>query len=623
MTAAVRRAGRGQAGGQGAGKLLVLKRKRILARFSMRFSMRFLAPLAIAPLLLSLVVPWRAPVAAQQTVLESSVAQSSGTAASQVATSLHAMVVSQEGEATRIGLDVLKRGGNAVDAAVAVGFALAVTTPKAGNVGGGGFMLVHLAAGNQNVAIDYRETAPAATTADVFLAPDGQADPAKSRDSGLGVGVPGTVAGLSLALERFGSGKFTLAELIAPATRLAREGVVVKDDLYDSLRLTRQSLLRWPSAARIFLKPDGSMPAVGDRLIQPDLAETLETIGREGPRAFYIGPIADKIVASVQQAGGLMTRGDLKNYMPIVRNPIYGTYRGYGIVSMPPPSSGGVHLVEMLNILEGYPSRAVGDGSPAALHLQLEAMKLAYADRAEYLGDSDRVDVPLDRLISKGHAGELRSNIDPYRARPSREIRPDIAVPSGGRNTTHFSIVDNAGNVVSNTYTLNFSYGLGLVADGTGILLNNELDDFSAKPGAPNAYGLVGGSANAPGPGKRPLSSMTPTIVFRDTKPVLVTGAPGGSRIITTVLQVIVNAIDGHKSIGDAVAAPRVHHQWSPDEVVVERSFPSDKIRALSAMGHKVSISPLFGSAHSIAISPQTITGAADLRARGATAAGY
>jgi len=565
---------------------------------------------------------WPAAVPAQQRFHENLVEQSSGAPAAQVATARHGMISSQDRQATRIGLDVLERGGNAVDAAVAVGFALAVTVPKAGNIGGGGFMLVHVAGRNENTAIDYRETAPAATAVDVFLGPDQQADPAKSWDSGLGVGVPGTVAGLSLALDRFGSGKFTLAELVAPAVRLAREGIAIKDDLYDSLQREQQRLARSPTAARIFLKPDGTAPALGDKLVQPELAEVLETIGREGPRAFYIGPIADQIVASVRQAGGLMTRGDLENYMPVIRNPVYGTYRGYEVVSMPPPSSGGVHLVEMLNILEGYPSGFVGSRSAAALHLQLEAMKLAYADRAQYLGDSDSVDVPLERLISKSYATELREKIDLRHATPSREIRPDIVVPSGG-NTTHFSVVDEAGNVVANTYTLNFSFGLGLVAEGTGILLNNELDDFAAKLGAPNAFGLVGGAANAPGPGKRPLSSMSPTIVFKDTKPVLVTGAPGGSRIITTVLQVIVNAIDGHMTIGDAITAPRVHHQWSPDEVVVEPHLSTDKAGALAALGHKVRFGSLFGSAHSIALTPQAIIGAADLRARGAAAAGY
>jgi gamma-glutamyltranspeptidase / glutathione hydrolase len=561
-------------------------------------------------------------MSAQQRFQERLVEQSSGTAAAQVATARHGMVASQDQQATRIGLDVLEKGGNAVDAAVAIGFALAVTVPKAGNIGGGGFMLVHVAERNENAAIDYRETAPAATSADVFLGPDHQADPAKSRDSGLGVGVPGTVAGLSLALERFGSGKFTLAELVAPAVRLAREGIPIKNDLYDSLQRAQQRLARWPAAARIFLKSDGAAPSKGDKLLQPELAEVLETIGREGPRAFYIGPIADKIVAAVREAGGLMTRGDLEDYTPVIRNPVYGSYRGYEIVSMPPPSSGGVHLVEMLNILEGYPSRLVGSRSPAALHLQLEAMKLAYADRAQFLGDSDSVDVPLEHLISKSHATELRKKINARRATPSREINPDIAMPSGG-NTTHFSVVDNVGNVVANTYSLNLNFGLGLVAEGTGILLNNELDDFAAKAGAPNAFGLIGGAANAPGPAKRPLSSMSPTIVFKDTKPVLVTGAPGGSRIITTVLQVIVNTIDGHMTIGDAITAPRVHHQWSPDEVVVEPHFPADKMRALAALGHNVRVGSLFGSAHSIAITPQIITGAADLRARGAAAAGF
>jgi gamma-glutamyltranspeptidase/glutathione hydrolase len=572
---------------------------------------RLLAALAVTALA-------AAPLCAQERFVQ----QSSGTTEVKVATAQHGMVVSQEQRATRIGLDVLERGGNAVDAAVAVGFALAVSLPKAGNIGGGGFMLVHLAGRNETVAVDYRETAPAATRSDVFLGPEGQAEPRKSRDSGLGVGVPGTVAGLALALGRYGSGKFTLSELIAPAVRLAREGVPVKDDLFDSLLLAQPRLAQWPSTVPIFLKPDGTPPALGDTLVQSDLAGTLEAIGRDGPRAFYIGPIADKIVAAVRGAGGVMVRSDLETYGAVIRKPVHGTYRGYDVVSMPPPSSGGIALVEMLNILEGYPSHQVGDGSPAALHLQIEAMKLAYADRAAYLGDSDRVDVPQDWLISKDHAAELRAMIDPKHARPAREVRPDIAVPGSG-NTTHFSVIDAVGNAVANTYTLNFNYGLGLVADGTGIMLNNELDDFAAKPGVANAFGLVGGAANAPGPDKRPLSSMTPTIVLKDGKPVLVTGAPGGSRIITTVLQVILNAIDGDKAIGDAVAAPRLHHQWWPDEVVVEPNFPADKIRALMALGHVVSTGPLFGSAHSIEVTPQGLMGAADLRARGATAAGY
>jgi len=578
----------------------------------LKISRRLFVALAASALIAS------APVCAQERYF----APSSGAAAAKVATGHRGMVATQEQRATRIGLDVLERGGNAVDAAVAIGYALAVTLPKAGNIGGGGFMMVHLAEHNENIAIDYRETAPAATTVDVFLGPDGQAAPAKSRETGLGVGVPGTVAGMTLALERYGSGKFTLADLIAPAARLAREGIPVADDLYDSLRLAQPWLERWPSTARIFLKADHSALAAGEILVQPELADVLDAIGREGPRAFYIGPIADKIVSAVREAGGLMTRRDLESYMPVVRNPVYGTYRGYEIVSMPPPSSGGVGLIEMLNILEGYPSQTIGSGTPAGLHLEIEAMKLAYADRAKFLADSDSVDVPVDRLISKDHAAELRKSIDLQHARAARDAVPDMVVPSGG-NTTHFSVVDAAGNAVANTYSLNFNFGLGLVAEGTGIILNNELDDFTAKPGASNAYGLTGSAANAPGPGKRPLSSMTPTIVFKDTKPVLVTGAPGGSRIITTVLQVILNSIDGHMPIGNAVAAVRLHDQWMPDEVTVERNFPADKVRVLTAMGHKVRMEGLFGSAHSIAIRPDGLTGAADMRAPGAAAAGY
>jgi gamma-glutamyltranspeptidase/glutathione hydrolase len=538
-------------------------------------------------------------------------------------TARNGMVVAQEKRAAEIGRDVLEKGGNAVDAAVAVGFALAVTLPKAGNLGGGGFMMVHLADRNQDVAIDYREAAPRDTTADVFLDHDGNYDPRTSRESGLGVGVPGTVAGLSLALERYGSGKFTLAELIAPALTLARDGIAVEGDLLDSLLLAQPRLARWPSAARIFLKGDGMPLGAGDRLVQPDLAESLAAIARDGARAFYMGPIADQIVAAVRDAGGRMTRGDIESYEPMVREPVRGTYRGYDIVSMPPPSSGGVHLIEILNILEGAPAHDFSSPSPANLHLMIEAMKLAYADRAEYLGDSDAVDVPISKLISKDYAAKLRDSIDTRKARPALDIRVGEAPRSSGGNTTHFSIVDHDGNAVANTYSLNFNYGLGLVAGSTGIVLNNTLDDFAAKPGAPNAFGLVGGAANAPGPGKRPLSSMTPTIVLKDGAVAYVTGAPGGSRIITSVLQVLVNAIDFKKSIADAVAAPRVHNQWLPDEVVVERTLPAETIRALGARGHKIRIGPTAGSANSIAATPAGLVGAPDIRAKGATAAGY
>jgi gamma-glutamyltranspeptidase/glutathione hydrolase len=535
----------------------------------------------------------------------------------------HGMVASQEKRATHVGVDILKAGGNAVDAAVAVGFALAVTHPQAGNIGGGGFMLVHLAARNETVAIDYRETAPAAMTKDVFLDEKGDADPKKSRDSALGVGVPGTVAGLALAHEKYGSGKFTLAQLIAPAIKLAREGFDVDDDLADSLPRAQPRLARWAASTKIFLKSDGAPLERGDRLIQTDLAASLETIATLGPRAFYEGPLAEKIAAAMSANGGIMTRDDLKNYQAIVRPVVRGTYRGYDIASMPPPSSGGVHLIQILNILEGFPLRESGAGSAATYHLMIEAMKPAYADRAEFLGDPAFVKVPVSGLTSKRYAAELRARIDPERARPAQEVRAGNPAAREGDNTTHFSVVDADGNAVANTYTLNFSYGLGLVAEGTGILLNNELDDFAAKPGAPNAYGLVGGEANAPGPGKRPLSSMSPTIVFRNGRVFLVTGTPGGSRIITTVLQVILNVVDHQMNVAEAVAAPRIHHQWVPDIVFAERGLSPDTVRLLEARGHKIITMATSGSANSIMVTPEGLAGAADPRQRGTWAEGY
>src|SRR5262245_44772103 len=510
----------------------------------------------------------------------------------------HGMVVAQEARAARIGLAVLERGGNAVDAAVATGFAMAVTYPRAGNIGGGGYMIIRLSerqrgpkAGPRNVAIDYRETAPAAAKREMFLDEKGNADPRKSRDSALAIGVPGTVAGLALAHERYGSGRLTLAELIAPAIALAREGFPVEDDIADSLPRARTRIGRWPASAKIFLGPDGNVLAPGDMLIQRDLADTLEAIAKHGPRAFYEGPIAQKLAAAVQAAGGIMTADDLKNYRPHVRQPVRGRYRGHEIISMPPSSSGGVVLIEMLNVLEGYKLNTQDDA--ARLHLMIEAMRRAYADRAAYLGDPAVVTAPLARLMSKRYAAQLRAGINPERATPSHEIRSDIVLPREGENTTHFSVVDRYGNAVSNTYTLNFSYGVGLVAEGTGVLLNNELDDFAARPSTPNAFGLIGGDANAPGPNKRPLSSMTPTIVTKNGRPVIVTGSPGGSRIITSVLQVIVNVIDRGMDAAEAVSAPRIHHQWSPDRVLVEQGLPNEALTALEGRGHKLDRRPL------------------------------
>jgi gamma-glutamyltranspeptidase/glutathione hydrolase len=536
-------------------------------------------------------------------------------------TAEHGLVVAQEKTAALIGADILRRGGNAVDAAVATGFAMAVTYPRAGNLGGGGFMIIHSRDHGEDVAIDYRETAPAATTAGIFLGADGKPDIARSRDSALGIGVPGTPAGLALALEKYGSGRFTLADLLQPAIDLARDGVVIADDSADTLPDWHPRLARWPSSAKIFSRADGSSLREGDTLVQTDLAATLTRIAEQGPRGFYQGPVAEQLANAVRGAGGIMTADDLTSYQAVVRPPARGSYRGYDIVSMPQPSSGGVVLLETLNILEGFPMSEMTQGSAPSLHVLIEAMKRAYADRAHYLGDPAFVSAPVATLISKDYAARQRAGIDLARATPWTDALA-ATPPREGDNTTHFSVVDSFGNAVSNTYTLNYSYGLGLVAEGTGVLLNNELDDFTAAPGAANAYGLVGFEANLPGPGKRPLSSMSPTIVLKDGKPVLVTGSPGGSRIISAVLQVIVNVLDYGMDVAAAVAAPRLHHQWLPDEVRVERGFSEDTLSALRARGHLV-VEPLGqSSVNSIMVTANGVLGAPDPRTRGAAAAG-
>ena len=538
----------------------------------------------------------------------------------QTITAGNGMVVAQEQRAARIGIEILDRGGNAVDAAVAVGFALAVTYPRAGNIGGGGFMVIHLAKTGEDAAIDYRETAPAAATEKMFLDEKGEADPKKSRDSALSIGVPGTVAGLALAHEKYGSGKLTLAELIEPAITLARNGVEIVDDIADTLPLAQPRIARWQSSAPVFLNSDGTVLMPGQDLLQPDLAITLRAIASDGPKGFYEGPVAEKIVAAVRKAGGIMTMDDMKNYRAVLREPIRGTYRGYDIISMPPPSSGGVHLIEMLNILEGYDLAKLS--REESLHIIAEAMKRAYADRATFMGDPDAVKMPVAGLISKKYAAALRAQIG-QRATPSSEIRSGNPADFEGQNTTHFSVIDRDGNAVSNTYTLNFSYGLGLVAEGTGVLLNNELDDFTSKPGTANAYGLVGYNANLPGPNRRPLSSMTPTIFLKDGKPFLITGSPGGSRIISTVLQIIVNVIDFNLPVDQAVSAPRVHHQWQPDELFVEPGISPEILEGLVKRGYKVTPNPPQTSANSIEITADGYVGAADRRTRGSLAAGY
>jgi gamma-glutamyltranspeptidase/glutathione hydrolase len=535
-------------------------------------------------------------------------------------TAEHGLVVAQERIAAQVGADILRQGGNAVDAAVATGFALAVTYPRAGNIGGGGFMVIHSAGRNEDAAIDYRETGPAAITRDIFLGPDGKPDSDKSRNSALGIGVPGTVAGLALALEKYGSGRFTLAQILKPAIELARDGFVIADDMADTLSDMYRRMGRWPNSAKAFSRSDGTPLQEGDRLIQSDLAATLSAIAEQGPRGFYEGPVAERLAKVVHDGGGIMTVDDLKSYQAIIRSPVRGSYRGYDIVSMPLPSSGGTVLLETLNILEGFPMTDMKQGSAPSLHVMIEAMKRAYADRARYLGDPAFVNAPVNVLITKDYAARQRATIDLARATPAAEV---LSVsPREGSNTTHYSVVDSSGNAVSNTYTLNFPYGVGLVAEGTGVLLNNELDDFTAAPGASNAFGLVGFEANLPGPGKRPLSSMSPTIVLKDGKPVLVTGSPGGSRIISAVLQVVVDVLDYNMDVAAAVAAPRVHHQWMPDEVRVERGFSDEVLAELKAKGHKV-IEPLGQtSVNSIAVTPNGLLGAPDPRTRGAAAVG-
>ncbi|MAT51624.1 MAG: gamma-glutamyltransferase [Porticoccaceae bacterium] len=523
------------------------------------------------------------------------------------------MVVSQEALASRVGAEILRQGGNAVDAAVATGFALAVTLPQAGNIGGGGFMLVHLAERNETIAIDYREMAPAKAHRNLFLDESGNADAEKSRYSALATGVPGTVAGLVHAQEKYG--KLPLRTVIAPAIKLAENGFEISYPLSFSFRYARDRLAANPAASGYFLNADGTAKAVGERLVQRDLAATLKRIANQGADGFYSGKTADLIVIQMSKSGGLIDHDDLAGYRVVERTPVWGRYRNYQVASMPPPSSGGVHLVEMLNILEGWDLESMGHNSADYLHRLIEAMRRAYADRSKYLGDPDFETVPVQALIDKDYAARLREGIATDRATPSSEVAPGLPVPEESPQTTHYSVWDADGNVVSNTYTLNFSYGNGIAVAGAGFLLNNEMDDFSAKPGVPNAFGLLGGEANAIEPRKRPLSSMTPTILFKDGDPVLATGSPGGSRIITAVLQLILNVVDFQMNIAEATAAPRIHHQWYPDTVDAEPGISPDTVARLKALGHEVKTAPwAIGRTQSISRDQSVFQGMTDYR---------
>ncbi len=530
------------------------------------------------------------------------------------------MVATSHFLASQVAREVLAAGGNAVDAAVTAGFALAVTQPRSGNIGGGGFMLISDEESGEVIAIDYRETAPAAATETMFQDEDGNAVSEWSRFTHRAAGVPGTVAGLSLALEKYGT--LSLAEALAPAIRLAEDGFAVPQRFVDGVSEASERLTKWDSTRAMFFKEDGSPYDVGDTFRQPDLAATLRRIAEQGPREFYEGETAELIAAEMERHDGLITLEDLAGYQPVIREPSHGNYRDYDVYAMSPPSSGGAHIVQMLNILEAYDIGQMGFGAANTIHVMAEAMKRAYADRSEYLGDTDFVEVPLAGITSEGYADELRAQIAMDRATPSEEIAPGNPLPYESNETTHFSIADDDGLAVSNTYTINFSYGSGIAVAGAGFLLNNEMDDFSAKPGVPNAYGLIGGEANKIEPGKRMLSSMTPTIVKRDGENFLITGSPGGSRIITTTLQVLMNVIDHDMNIQSAVSAPRIHHQWLPDELRIEAGYSPDTLALLEGKGHTISRQAAMGAAQSIVIENGRFYGGADPRRSTSSAMG-
>ncbi|MBC3870517.1 gamma-glutamyltransferase [Undibacterium oligocarboniphilum] len=534
--------------------------------------------------------------------------------------SQHGMVSSEHALASEAGLAMLQRGGNAVDAAVATGFALAVVLPNAGNIGGGGFMLIHDAGSGQDVALDFRESAPALAHRDMYLDAGGNVIPDSSTFSHLAIGIPGTVAGLELALRKYGT--LPLKDVMAPAIRYAEQGFEVSPHLAAMLQTEQKHLGQWPSSKAIFFK-NGQPLRSGDRLIQKDLAHSLRLIATQGSKAFYEGEIAQKIAAEMQQHHGMISLQDLKDYKAIERQPVRGSYRGYEIISMPPPSSGGVHIIQMLNMLEHYPLREQGVNSAQTLHQMSEVMKLAYADRSEYLGDPAFYQVPVRGLTSKVYADQLIQTINPEHAMPSAAIRPGKPQPYESDQTTHYSVADQKGNVVATTYTLNLNFGSGIVASGTGILLNNEMDDFSVKSGVPNAFGLVGGEANSVRAGKRPLSSMSPTIVLKQGKPFLVTGSPGGSRIITTTLQTILNVVDHGMNVAEAALTPRVHQQWMPDQLRYEKGISIDTLRILEQKGQHLVASPVMGKTQTIQISAEGFDGFSDPRNPDGKAIGY
>lgn len=532
------------------------------------------------------------------------------------------MVVSAEAHATEVGVTILKSGGNAVDAAVAVGFALAVTFPEAGNLGGGGFLLFRSTDGSETVSIDFREMAPQSAHRTMYQNEKEEVIPEASTVGWRAAAVPGSVAGLLTALQRYGTKK--PAEVLAPALQLAEKGFRVAYSLESSLYASRKLLQRFPESRRIFLK-DGNYYREGDWFRQPELAETLRKIIAGGAEAFYEGPIAEQIADDMKANTGTITREDLRLYRPKLRTPVHGTYKGMEIYSMGPPSSGGIALLEILNILEPFPLAKYGHNSSQSLHLISEAMRRAFADRAEFLGDSDFVKVPVEELTDKAYADDRRKTIDPYLAGKSTAIGHGTPTHPEPMETTHYSVVDKDGNAVAVTTTLNGSYGCGITVRGAGFLLNNEMDDFSSKPGVPNMFRLIQGEANSIAAGKRPLSAMTPVIVVRDKKNYLVMGSPGGPTIINTVTQVLLNVLEYGMNIQEAIDAPRIHHQWMPDTIRMERyGISNDVIQALQARGHHVEFVQNLGDAQGIVIDPESgiRLGASDPRHSG-LASGY
>lgn len=526
------------------------------------------------------------------------------------------MVVSQRALASQIGYKILSQGGNAVDAAVAVGFALSVLLPRAGNIGGGGFMLVYVAEQDKTIAIDYREKAPVAAHRALYLDADGQIENDRYKKGIQSVAVPGTVAGLDHALKHYGT--FSLAQVMQPAIDLAEQGFVMDYDTASAIAIKGSLLNQHASARKLFFNSKNQTVQAGELFRQEDLAKSLKLIAEQGANAFYKGGIADLIVAQMEREGGLITHQDLADYQISERQPLVGNYRGYKVVTMPPPSSGGMHLLQMLGVLSNFDLQEMGQGSADALHTIAETMRHAYADRSKHSGDGDFQPVPIDLLTSKGYTAKIAKSISADRITPSSEVLPVRVLPYESEDTTHFSVVDGNGNAVSNTYTLNYSFGSGVVVEGAGFLLNNEMTDFNAAPDQANPLGVKGGDTNAIEPGKRPMSSMTPTLLFKDGELALVTGSPGGSRIINTVLQQLVNLIDFGLNLASATHAPRIHHQWYPDRLEYESGVGVDTLQILKGKGHELKKAGTMGSLQSIQIEQGVLMGASDPRRPGA-----